>query len=46
MTRDGKKNWRVPGVFRKPGLRKATLITTPENSKGIKFEYLKKPDGT
>ena len=46
VTRDGKKNWRVPDVFRKPGLRKATVITTPENSKRIKFEYLKKPDNT
>ena len=46
VTRDGKKNWCVPDVFRKPGLRKATLITTPENSKRIKFEYLKKPDDT
>ena len=39
VTRDGKKKWRVPDVFRKPGLRKATLITTHENSKRIKFEY-------
>ena len=46
VTRDGKKNWRIPDVFRKPGLRKATLIKTPENSKRIKFEYLKKCDGT
>ena len=44
VTRDGKKNWRVPDVFRKPGLRKA--IATPENSKRIKFEYLKKYDDT
>ena len=44
VTRDGKKNWRVQDVFRKPGLRKT--ITAPENSKRIKFEYLKKPDDT